>query len=70
MQSALSPLPDWKSDVLQVLLDKLDLKGLSSLGDAYPVSQPEERKSVIFETPSHGADGTENEHLSTDYHRG
>jgi hypothetical protein len=69
VQGAFSPLPDWKGNVLadpsgQAGLEKVP----SSLGVTYPIDQPEDQQSVIFEAPSDGTDGTEGEQLSTDYH--
>jgi hypothetical protein len=71
MQAALSPLPSWKGDVLvnssrQAWLEKLS----ASLGTACLIDQPEQRKNVMFDTPSDHIDGTEGEWLSTDYHWG
>jgi hypothetical protein len=37
VQGALLPLLDWKSDVLQIFRDKLDLKIPTSLGAAGPI---------------------------------
>jgi hypothetical protein len=42
----------------------------SSVGAACSIDQLEERKSVIFQVPSDGTDGTEGERLSTDCRRG
>jgi hypothetical protein len=50
-----------KVTCLRILHDKFGLKILSSLGAAFPVDQPEERKIVIFETPSEVTDETEGE---------
>jgi hypothetical protein len=66
----LSPLPDWKGDVLadpsrQACLEKIS----PLLGAVYPIDQPEAQKSVMFEAPSDGTDGTEGERLSMDHHR-
>jgi hypothetical protein len=62
VQAALSPLPDWKGEVLegpsrQAWLEKIP----SSLGAACPIDQTEKRKSVIFKAPSDGTDGIEGE---------
>jgi hypothetical protein len=71
VQGALSPFPDWKSDVLtdssrQAWLEKIP----SSANAAYPIDQPEEGKSIKFEALFDDADGTEGERFSTNYHRG
>jgi hypothetical protein len=58
-----------KVTCLRILRDKLGLKILSSLGAICLIDQPEERKSVSFEAPSDGADGTEGKQLSRNYHR-
>jgi hypothetical protein len=71
MQGALSPLPDWKGDVLVDTSRQAWFEQIPSLLAATcSIDQPEKRNSVIFEAPSVGADRTEGEPLSPDYHRG
>jgi hypothetical protein len=70
VQGALSPLPDWKGDVLVYSSQQVWFKKYSIFDECRMLYRSARRvKSVIFEVPSDGIDGTEAEQLSTDDHR-
>jgi hypothetical protein len=66
----LSPLPDWKGNVLEDPPREAWLEEIpSSLSTAYFMDQPEEGKSVLFNEASYNStDGRKGEQLPTDYH--